>query len=119
MDYLDVGGYFNDLYEETFLNRCGNNGEIFAEMMEVNLYEIEIYEKAVCTFIEFLEEKQDDSNWLLKNQDLVIKMFTELIRSVEAGDLLPALRVLEKDPEFSSMLDENIRALLMQHNMVA
>jgi hypothetical protein len=49
----------------------------------------------------------------------VIKMFTELIRSVEAGDLLPALRVLEKDPEFSSMLDENIRALLIQHNIAA
>lgn len=119
MDYLNVGGYFNDFYEETFLNKYGNNGEIFGEMMEVNLYEIEIYEKAVCTFNEFLEKKQDDINWLLKNQDLVIKMFSELIPSVEVGDLLPALRVLEKDPEFSGMLDENIRALLMQHNMAA
>ena len=119
MDYLDPGGYFNDLYEEPFLNGHGNYGEISGEMMEVNLYEMELYEKAVGTFIEFLEEKQDDGKWLLANQDLVIKMFSELIRSVESGDLLPAIRVLESDPEFSGMLDENIRALLMQHNMAA
>ena len=90
MDYLDPCGYFNDLYEEPFPNGCSNYGDKFGEMMDVNINEIEVYEKAVYTFIEFLEKKQDDNDWLLENQVLVSNMFTER-RGFSLAEVLTAL----------------------------
>ena len=82
-------------------------------------YEVEIYEWAVRSFIEYLEERQQDLDWLLENQDLVIELFDTLIQMGESEDLLPALQILEGDPHFAEILDDNALKIMIQHTMDA
>ena len=113
------GGYFSDIYQTPYLDVSDEYCEILIGSMTVNFYDNEIYKKAATTFIIYLEEKQKDSDWLMINQDLVIELFNLLIQSFESGNLLPAIKLLEDDPEFSELLADNIRTLLMHQNIAA
>ena len=119
MNYQGPGGYFSDIYEEPYLYVSDDYCEILIGSITVNLNDNEIYKKAAMTFILYLEEKQKDSDWLMINQDLIIDLFNLLIQSFESGNLLPAIKLLENDPEFSEILANNIRTLLMHQNIAA
>ena len=119
MNYQGPGGYFSDIYEEPYLYVSDDYSEILIGYITVDLNDNEIYKKAAMTFILYLEEKQKDSDWLMINQDLVIDLFNLLIESFESGNLLPAIKLLEYDPEFSEILSNNIRTLLMHQNIAA
>ena len=119
MNFQSAAGYFNDIYQEPFLYVSDDYCEILIGCIPVNFNDNEIYEKAAITFILYLEEKQKDSDWLMINQDLIIDLFNLLIQSFESGNLLPAIKLLEYDPEFSEILANNIRTLLMHQNIAA
>ncbi len=119
MNYQGPGGYFSDIYEEPYMNVSDDYSEILIGCMSVDFNDNEIYKKAALTFILYLEEKQKDSDWLMINQDLIIDLFDQLIQSFESGNLLPAIKLLENDPEFSEILANNIRTLLMHQNIAA
>ena len=87
--------------------------------MEFNLSGKQIYEKAVETFIDYLESKQQDTYWLMGNHKLIEEMFKALYYSEEPESLLPALKILEKDPCFSELLEKNILNLILHHTLVA
>ena len=119
MNFQSAAGYFNDIYQEPFLYVSDDYCEILIDCMTVNFNDNEIYKKAALTFILYLEEKQKGSDWLMINQDLIIDLFDLLIQSFESGNLLPAIKLLENDPEFSEILANNIRTLLMHQNIAA
>jgi hypothetical protein len=119
MDYLYTGGYFSEIYQEPYPHFSDGYDEIFICGMAVNFNDHEIYNKAATTFIIYLEEKQKDCDWLMINQDLVIELFNLLIKSFDSGNLLPAIKLLENDPEFFEMLTCNIRNLLMHQKIAA
>ena len=87
--------------------------------MKHNLSGTQIYLKAVETFIEYLESKQEDTYWLMGNCKLLEEMFKALCESEEPDNLLPALRVLEKDPGFSELLEKKILTLVLHNSLVA
>jgi hypothetical protein len=80
-------------------------------------YELDVYESAVRSFIQYLEAKEMDLDWLMDNQDLVIELFDVLIEMGDSEDMLPALQILEQDPRFSEILDENALKVMIQHTM--
>ena len=79
----------------------------------------EMYSKFIDSFIEYLESKLNDKFWLMTNHNLVDSMFDALANSEETDDLLPAIKILEKDPVFSSILDENTLFLLNRQESAA
>ncbi|KPJ88911.1 MAG: hypothetical protein AMS17_03885 [Spirochaetes bacterium DG_61] len=81
--------------------------------------ENEIYFKAIETFIRYLEEKQNDKFWLVVNHHLLEDMFRALLESEDENSLLPALKVLQKDPGFSAVLDANLLNVVLQYSLVA
>jgi hypothetical protein len=87
--------------------------------MVSNIYESELFEKALETFIDYLEEKQEDTFWLMVNHQLIEDMFRALNESEDSDCLLPALKVLERDPAFSERLDINLLNLVLQYNCIA
>ena len=119
MNDQSPGGYFSNINQKAFLDGSDDYSEILIGSMTVNFYDNEIYKKAAMTFILYLEEKQKDSDWMMINQDLVIDLFNLLIQSFESGNLQPAIKLLEDDPEFSEMLENNIRTHLMHKNIAA
>jgi hypothetical protein len=119
MNYQSPGGYFSDINKKPYLDVSDDYCEILIGSITVNFYDSEIYKNAAMTFILYLEEKQKDSDWLMINQDLIIDLFNLLIQSFESGNLLPAIKLLEDDPEFSEILANNIRTLLMHQNIAA
>ena len=79
----------------------------------------EMYSKFIDSFIEYLESKLNDKFWLMTNHNLVDSMFDALANSEGTDDLLPAIKILEKDPVFSSILDENTLFLLNRQESAA
>ena len=79
----------------------------------------EMYSKFIDSFIEYLESKLNDKFWLMTNHNLVDSMFDALANSEGTDDLLPAIKILEKDPVFSSILDENTLYLLNRQESAA
>jgi len=82
-------------------------------------YDIEVYEGAVRSFIQYLEEREEDLNWLLDNEDIVVELFDALMSSGDGDDLLSAIQILEQDPRFSRILDENALRIMLQHSQSA
>ena len=74
--------------------------------MPHNKFSSEMYSKFIEGFIEYLELKVNDKFWLMTNHNLVEAMFDALYNTEETDDLLPALKILEKDPVFASILDK-------------
>ncbi len=79
----------------------------------------EMYSKFVEKFIDYLESKLNDKFWLMTNHKLVDAMFEALYDAEETDDLIPALKILEKDPTFASILDETTLFLLNRQEMAA
>jgi len=78
-----------------------------------------MYSKFIESFIDYLESKLNDKFWLMTNHNLVDAMFDALANAEGTDDLLPALKILEKDPAFSSILDENTLFLLNRQETAA
>ena len=116
---MHADGYFSGIYHEPYQYFDGDYDEIFFGGMAVNFNDDEVYNKAATTFILYLEEKQKDIDWLMINQDLIIELFDLLINSFDSGNLLPAIKLLENDPEFFNNLVSNIRNLLMHQKIAA
>jgi hypothetical protein len=83
------------------------------------VYEDAIYVKAVETFIQYLDAKQGDRFWLIANHGLMEEMFRALCESEDENNLLPAIKVLERDPGFSAALDASLLNLVLQNSLVA
>jgi hypothetical protein len=79
-------------------------------------YDVEVYEGAVRSFIQYLEEREEDLTWLLDNEEIVVELFDALISTGDGDDLLPAIQILEQDPSFSQILDENALKVMLQHS---
>jgi hypothetical protein len=79
-------------------------------------YDVEVYEGAVRSFIQYLEEREEDLNWLLDNEEIVVELFDELMKTGDGEDLLSAIQILEQDPHFSRILDENALKIMLQHS---
>ncbi len=87
--------------------------------MPYNQFSSEMYSKFVEKFIDYLESKLSDKFWLMTNHNLVDAMFEALYNADGTDDLLPALKILEKDPAFASILDETTLFLLNRQEMAA
>jgi hypothetical protein len=87
--------------------------------MHLNFFTNEMYSRFVESFIEYLESKLEDKFWLMTNHNLVEDMFDALDRAEETGGLIPALKILEKDPAFASILDETTLFLLNRQETAA
>lgn len=87
--------------------------------MSHNQFSSEMYSKFVESFIDYLESKLNDKFWLMTNHNLVDAMFDALYNTEEADGLLPALKILEKDPAFASLLDETTLFLFNRQETVA
>lgn len=87
--------------------------------MKDNYFSNDLYERFMENFIDYLEEKLDDKFWLMTHHELIEDMFHALYQSEEIDGLLPALRILEKEPEFSALLDEITLKLLNEQEMAA
>ena len=87
--------------------------------MPHNQFSNEMYSKFVENFIDYLESKLSDKLWLMTNHNLVDAMFDALNNAKEADGLLPALKILEKDPAFASLLDEATLVLFNRQEMAA
>jgi hypothetical protein len=79
-------------------------------------YDVEVYEGAVRSFIKYLEEREEDNKWLLDNEEIVVELFDALMSTGDGDDLLPAIEILEQDPHFSEILDENALKVMFQHS---
>jgi hypothetical protein len=119
MSYLNDGGYFSEVYGEPNSHFDDDYDEFFMGGMAFNFNDNEVYNKAATTFILYLEEKQKDIDWLMINQDLIIELFDLLVNSFDSGNLLPAIKLLENDPDFFEILASNIRNLLMHQKIAA
>jgi hypothetical protein len=115
MSYFGGGDFFSDIYEPSGSYEYDYGHEQEGDI-ELNVYEDELYEKALEAFIDYLEEKQNDRSWLAEHQDLVISIFCTLFKSEDSHDLLPAIKLLDQDPEFAEKLDAVIAELLILHN---
>jgi hypothetical protein len=78
-----------------------------------------MYSKFIESFIDYLELKLNDKFWLMTNHNLVEAMFDALYNTEETDDLLPALKILEKDPAFASILDKTTLFLLNRQETAA
>ena len=83
------------------------------------IHEDEIYLKAIETFIQYLDAKQADTFWLMANHALIEDMFRALCEEDDQEDLLPALRVLHRDPGFSAALDASLLDLVLNRSPIA
>ena len=79
----------------------------------------EMYSRFVERFIEYLETKLSDKFWLMTNHNLIDTMFDALSRAEGTEGLLPALKILEKDPAFASILDKTTLFLLNRQEIAA
>ena len=78
-----------------------------------------MYSKYVDQLIDYLESKLNDKFWLMTNHHIVDAMFDALYNAEGADGLLPALKVLENDPAFASMLDAVTLFFLNRQEMAA
>lgn len=79
-------------------------------------YDVEVYESAVRSFIQYLEEREEDPTWLLDNEEIVVELFDALMSTGDGDDLLPAIQILEQDSRFSQILDDNALKVMLQHS---
>ena len=119
MNYQSFGSYFGSISQKPYLYAGDDYCEVLIDCVKIDYNDKEVYEKAAFTFTLYLEEKQKDSEWLLLNQDLIIDLFDLLVQSFESKNLLPAIKLLETDPDFSEILTNNIKTLLMHQNNAA
>jgi hypothetical protein len=79
----------------------------------------EMYSRFVDRFIDYLESKLNDKFWLMTNHNLVDTMFDALYQAEGTDGLVPALKILQKDPAFASILDETTLFLLNRQETAA
>ena len=87
--------------------------------MRPNFFSNEMYSRFVESFIDYLESKLNDKFWLMTNHNLVNSMFDALYKAEGTEGLMPALKILEKDPAFASILDATTLFLLNRQETAA